>query len=92
MDSVALFMCFLLFLIMFVSFLGSLEFGSFKLITFVFVGLSFFCFQVFSTSHLFVLYFFYEASLVPILYIIVKWGSYPERSLRAVMMLAYTLL
>lgn len=92
MDSVSLFMVFLLFLIMFISFLGSLEFGSLKLITFVFIGLSFFCYQVFSTSHLFTLYFFYEASLVPILYIIVKWGSYPERSLRAIMMLAYTLL
>lgn len=92
MDSVSLFMVFLLFLIMFISFLGSLEFGSLKLITFVFIGLSFFCYQVFSTSHLFTLYFFYEASLVPILYIIIKWGSYPERSLRAIMMLAYTLL
>lgn len=36
------------------------------------------------------LYFFYECSLLPILYIIIKWGSYPERSLRAIMLLIYT--
>jgi len=91
-DPLSLFIVFLLFLIIFISFLGSLEFGSYKLITFVFISLSFFCYQVFSTSHLFSLYFFYEASLIPILYIIIKWGSYPERSLRAIMMLIYTLL
>jgi len=32
----------------------------------------------------------YEGSLIPILYIIVKWGSYPERSLSAIMLLIYT--
>jgi len=91
-DSISLFMVFLLFLIIYISYLSSIEFGSFKLITFVFLGLSFFCYQVFSTSHLFSLYFFYEASLIPILYIIIKWGSYPERSLSAIIMLVYTLL
>jgi NADH:ubiquinone oxidoreductase subunit 4 (subunit M) len=38
----------------------------------VFLFLSFFCYQVFSSSHLFLIYFFYEASLIPIFYIIVK--------------------
>lgn len=91
-DSVSLFISLLLFLIIFVAFLGSLEFGSFKVMSFVFVCLSFVCYQVFTTGHLFFLYFFYEASLIPILYIIVKWGSYPERSLRAIIMLVYTLV
>jgi len=39
---------------------------------------------------MFLLYFFYECSLLPILYIIIKWGSYPERSLRAIILLIYT--
>ena len=38
------------------------------------------------------MYISYEASLIPILYIIIKWGSYPERSLRAIMLLIYTSL
>lgn len=91
-DSVSLFIVFLLFLIMFIAFLGSLEFGSYKLMTFVFLCLSFVCYQVFTTGHLFYLYFFYEASLIPILYIIIKWGSYPERSLSAIIILVYTLV
>lgn len=77
---------------MYVSYINAIDFGSYKLIAFVFISLTFFCFQVFRTSHLFSLYFFYEASLVPILYIIIKWGSYPERSARAIIMLVYTLL
>lgn len=51
-----------------------------------------FCFWVFSSVSLVCLYFFYEASLFPILYIILKWGSYPERSLRAFMLLTYTVV
>jgi len=33
---------------------------------------------------------YYEASLIPIIYIIIKWGSYPERSLSSIMLLIYT--
>lgn len=51
-----------------------------------------FCFWVFSSVRLVGLYFFYEASLFPILYIILKWGSYPERSLRAFILLTYTVV
>lgn len=91
-DPVSLFIVLLLLLIIFIAFLSSLEFGSYKLITFVFLCLSFVCYQIFTTGHLFYLYFFYEASLIPILYIIIKWGSYPERSLSAIMMLVYTLV
>jgi len=49
-----------------------------------------FCVGVFNTNNLFILYFYYECSLLPILYIIIKWGSYPERSISAVMLLVYT--
>lgn len=58
----------------------------------MFLFLTYFCYEVFTTSHLFNLYFFYEASLIPIIYIIVKWGSYPERSISSIIILVYTLL
>ena len=45
---------------------------------------------VFSTSNFFVLYLFYEFSLLPIIYIIIKWGSYPDRFASSVMILVYT--
>lgn len=90
-DSLSLFIVLLLFLIIFVSYILSFSSSSPSVMFIVFVSLFFFCFQVFTTSHLFCLYFYYEASLIPILYIIIKWGSYPERSLRAIIMLTYTL-
>ena len=86
-DSVSLFIV----LIMFISYVLAFSSSSPLVIFVVFVSLFFFCFQVFTTSHLFQLYFYYEASLIPILYIIIKWGSYPERSLSAVIILSYTL-
>lgn len=91
-DSVSLFIVFLLFFIMYVSYINAYDFGSYKLLSLIFLSLTIFCYQVFTTSHLFYLYFFYEASLIPIMYIIIKWGSYPERSLSAIIMLVYTLL
>jgi len=91
-DRVSLMIVFLMFFIMYISYINAYDFGSFKLMRVVFLSLTLFCYEVFTTSHLFSLYFFYEASLVPILYIIIKWGSYPERSLSAMMMLVYTLL
>ena len=48
------------------------------------------CFLVFSSSSGLLLYVSYEVSLLPIIYIILKWGSYPERSLRSLMLLVYT--
>jgi len=90
-DSLSLFIVLLLFLIIFVSYILSFSSSSPSVMFILFVSLFFFCFQVFTTSHLFCLYFYYEASLIPILYIIIKWGSYPERSLRAIIMLTYTL-
>ena len=48
------------------------------------------CYLVFNSSELLRLYVAYELSLVPILYIIIKGGDYPDRSLRACFMLIYT--
>lgn len=76
--------------VLFVSFIYSLRFRSMGKINIVFISMLIFCFGVFTTNRLFLLYFFYECSLLPILYIIIKWGSYPERSLRAIMLLIYT--
>lgn len=56
----------------------------------VFLGIIIFCYGVFTTSSLFILYLFYESSLIPILYVILKWGSYPERSVSSVILLIYT--
>ena len=92
LDSLSLFMTFLLFVVIVVSYLISLSLKSFRLIRFVLFFLCFSCYQVFNSSNIFLLYFFFEASLIPIFYIIIKWGSYPERSSRAIIILVYTLL
>lgn len=47
---------------------------------------------VFSTSRALTLFIFYEISIFPILFIVLKWGSYPERSLSAILLLVYTLV
>lgn len=47
---------------------------------------------VFCTSNLFVLYIFFEFSLIPILYIIIKWGYYPDRFASSRIILVYTAL
>lgn len=90
MDEITLFMVFMTVFVLFISFIYSISFKSFIKLTLVFISMLVFCFGVFSTNNLFLLYFFYECSLLPILYIIIKWGSYPERSLRAIILLIYT--
>lgn len=92
-DEVSLFINLLLFFIIYISFLNSNQFKTgLKTVSLVLFILIFFCFIVFNTLNLFHLYFFYEASLIPILYIIIKWGSYPERSISAIIIISYTLL
>jgi len=83
-------MVYMLVFVLFTSYLYSISFNSFYRITLVFMSILLFCFGVFTTSNLFLLYLFYECSLIPILYVILKWGSYPERSVSAVMLLIYT--
>lgn len=91
-DEVSLFITFLLFFIMFIRYLLGNIFKMNKSLSLSLFILIFVCFQVFNTSHIFNLYFFYEASLIPILYIIIKWGSYPERSIRSIIIISYTLI
>jgi len=89
-DETALFIVFITIFVLFTSYIYSTLFKSYYKMNLVFLSMLIFCFGVFTTSNLFFLYFFYECSLLPILYIILKWGSYPERSLRAMMLLIYT--
>nr|QKV49089.1 NADH dehydrogenase subunit 4 [Proales similis] len=90
LDSFSYFLVYLTFLVLFFSYFYALPFNPSKLVSLSVVVLLVCCFYVFSTSNLFLLYLSYEASLVPIIYIIIKWGSYPERSLASFMLLAYT--
>ena len=53
-------------------------------------ALGLFSFLIFSTTNFLFLYISYEASLLPIIYCIFKWGVYPERTLRALMILLFT--
>lgn len=88
-DEISLFITYMTCFVIFISFIFCYSFISVKLslvITFMLLV----CVIVFVTDNIFILYLFYEASLVPILYIIIKWGSYPERSIRAIMLLVYT--
>ena len=89
-DEVSIFIVYILVFVLFVSYIYSLSFKSYYSLLLVFMSILLFCFGVFTTSSLFLLYLFYEASLIPILYVILKWGSYPERSVRAVILLIYT--
>lgn len=89
MDEVSLFIIFITVFVLFVSYIFTPKnFPTQKNITLSSIVL--FCILVFSTDSIFLLYLFYEASLLPILFIIIKWGSYPERSLRALILLLYT--
>jgi len=91
-DESSLFMVVLLFLVIYVSFFSAPHETVDKTLVFSFLFLFLSCYIVFSTSNYFILYFFYEASIIPIVYIILKWGSYPERSLSSIMIIIYTLL
>jgi NADH:ubiquinone oxidoreductase subunit 4 (subunit M) len=92
MDETSVSLTLLLFFVIFVSYITTRQFKNSKLISILLLLLFFFCFQVFNTIHLFSLYFYYEASLIPILFIILKWGSYPERSTSSIIIVSYTLL
>jgi len=86
-DPYSLFLLFILVLVIFTSFIASPSSDHLIIVLFsLFVP----CFIVFCVDRYLLLYLSYEASIIPIFYIIVKWGSYPDRSLRAIMLLIYT--
>nr|YP_009370145.1 NADH dehydrogenase subunit 4 [Orcula dolium]AIR76266.1 NADH dehydrogenase subunit 4 [Orcula dolium] len=54
--------------------------------------LNLFLVSAFSMKNLITFYFFFEASLIPTLYLIVAWGYQPERLQAGVYMILYTVL
>lgn len=89
MDEVSLFMIYIASFVMFISFFCGLTFlrGSFCT---VFIFMLVVCCYMFVVDNMFIFYLLYEDSLVPILFVIMKWGSYPERSVRSIILLVYT--
>jgi len=88
-DEFSLFIIFMACFVIYISFMFSLARYSILYILVLFFMLLVCC-VVFVTDNMFYLYLFYEASLIPILYIIMKWGSYPERSVSSIILLLYT--
>lgn len=88
-DELSMFIVFITCFVIFISFIFCIRLISSEL-TFVLFVMLFICCLVFTTNNMFFFYLFYEASLIPILYIIMKWGSYPERSVRSIILLLYT--
>jgi len=89
LDTIAVSLSFMLVLVLFLSVLATPWSSSYR---WVFPILFLSCLIVFCSSHSLAIFFFYEASLFPIIYIILKWGRYPERSLSSFMLLMYTLV
>ena len=88
-DELSLFIVYMLCFVIFISFIFSISFLSSE-VRLAIVSMLVICFIIFITNNMFYFYLFYEASLVPILYIIIKWGSYPERSVSSIILLIYT--
>lgn len=88
-DEVSFFIVYITCFVIFISFIICTTLFSLEL-NLVFMFMFLVCCVVFVTNNMFILYVSYEASLLPILYIIIKWGSYPERSISSVILLLYT--
>lgn len=88
-DDVALTLFYITMLVLFTRWL-SFRGNKLLLLSTIFWSLFVCSTAVFSTSSLLVLYVFYEASLVPIRYTILKWGVYPDRGVRALSILIFT--
>lgn len=93
LDNFRWFLMFLLLIIMFLmySFIVE-EFFLIKSIVLRIVFLLGFCAFVFTTNNFIVFYVSYECSLLPIMYIIIKFGKYSNRYLRSLILIAYTSL
>ena len=89
-DEYSLFLIVITIFLLYISYLFTLYLGVDSSVNLTFSFILLCCFYVFCTDNMFYLYLFYEASLVPILYIIIKWGSYADRALRSLILLLYT--
>lgn len=89
-DEYFLFINFILFIVLFFSSIYRLNLLNKRFSFFLILVSLLVCFIVFSSSNIFILYLNYELSLIPIISIIIIWGSYPERSLSSIILLIYT--
>lgn len=95
LDEYSLILNIIIFLVILISFLvfktkvSSLYIESLGVFCFVLLYLA--SLLVFSSRSLFWIYFGYEMSLIPIILIIMLWGSYPERMYRGIVILLYTI-
>lgn len=80
----------MLFCVVFLSSFWVLRFYSMPSLVSLLFSMILVCYTVFGSSNLLYLYIGYEISLIPIILIIIIWGSYPERSLRSLMLLLHT--
>nr|ADW83169.1 NADH dehydrogenase subunit 4 [Nannochorista philpotti] len=64
----------------------------YKMFSFVIMILLILLYCTFSSTNLFMFYLFFEASLIPTLFLIIGWGYQPERLQAGVYLLFYTLL
>ncbi len=71
-DELTFFMILLTLFVIYISFISSIQFNLSCSLLFSIIFIVIVCILVFSTSNLFVLYFCYESSLIPIIYIILK--------------------
>lgn len=89
-DEYFLFINFVLLVVMAFSSLYRINLAKLKF-SFLLILLSLVvCFIVFSSTSLLLVYLNYELSIIPIILIIIIWGSYPERSLSSIILLIYT--
>lgn len=89
-DELSLFITFMLLVVLYFSSFWFVRFSNIVFAFFLVFFMLMVCFVVFSSSSLLFLYMSYELSLIPIVLIIIFWGSYPERSLSSIMLLVYT--
>lgn len=88
-DEFSLFIVYLTCFVLYISFIVRFNFLSTSLtITLTIILLV--CVLLFSTRNMFIFYILYEMSLIPILFIIITWGRYPERRVRSIILLLYT--
>ena len=89
-DEMRLVMIFMTIVVIYRSFIWGVTLTQKETIVSILIFIVLCCLGVFYLNNFFLLYVSYEVSLIPIIYIIVVWGVYPERSLRAMILFTYT--
>nr|YP_009113908.1 NADH dehydrogenase subunit 4 [Pupilla muscorum]AGC52873.1 NADH dehydrogenase subunit 4 [Pupilla muscorum] len=91
LDSMSSFLVLLSVFIVLFSFVGT-YWNKSVIYTKSLLLLVFFLFLAFSVKNLLCFYFFFEASLIPTLFLIIAWGYQPERLQAGTYMIMYTVL